>query len=165
VAIDVVDFAEASTLDLDSLTEIDATELHNLRRVSYYWSSKPPRHHVHILVCKQEQEPFSWLSFTQLPSKIMQNIVDKSIPNIRKEMERYLGGDIQLPLWELKEDWPVDIREHIASLKIPKISQMSHDPCLLLHGLGETPLDPDREKVIEKLFDPWPETAYVQQCC
>jgi hypothetical protein len=157
------DLAEASTLDLDSLTEIDATGLHSLRPVSYYWSSEPPRHQVHILVCKEEQEPFSWLSFTPIPPKDMKTIVDKSIPNIRKEMERYLGEDVQLPLWELQEDWPVDIREHVSSLKIPKISQKSPNPCLLLHGLGETPLDPDREKVIEKLFNQWPQTTYVQQ--
>jgi hypothetical protein len=163
VAIDVDDLAEASTLDLDSLTEIDAREIINPRRVSYYWSSKPPRDQVHILVCKKEQEPFSWLSFTPIPSKNMETIVDKSIPSIRKEMERYLGEDVQLPLWELQEDWPVDIREHVSSLKIPKISQSSHDPCLLLHGLGETPLDPDREKVIEKLLHPWVKKAYVQQ--
>jgi hypothetical protein len=165
VAIDRDDLAEASTLDLDSLTEIDTTGLHSLRPVSYYWPSTPPCHQVHILVCKEEQEPFSWLSFTPIPSKNMRIIVDNSIPSIRKEMERYLGEDVQLPLWELQEDWPVDIREHVSSLKIPKISQRSHDPCLLLHGLAETPLEPDREQVIEKLFNPWAKKAYVQQYC
>jgi hypothetical protein len=163
VAIEADDLAEPSTRDFRALTENDATRLDDLKQVSSYWPTEPPRGQIHILVWNaHKRKPSSWFFFLPISSEETQTILDKAIPDIKKEIDRYLGEDIQLPLWEL-EDWPVEIQEHVSSLKIPKISQTSHDPCLILHDLGETPLDPDREKRIEELFAPEPGTSYVQQ--
>jgi hypothetical protein len=164
VAIEVDDLAEASTKDLDTLTEHGATILDDLRRVSSYWPTQHPRGQVHILVWNthNKQEFPSWVSFTPISSNKTQTILDKAIPDIKREIGRYLGEDIQLPLLGLQEDWPVEMQEHVSSLKIPKISQTSHDPCLLLHDIGEAPLDSDREERIEDLFVPGPATAYAQ---
>jgi hypothetical protein len=106
---------------------------------------------------KKSPKPKPNIPFTPIADNKMQDIIYDSIPIIQQKVEQYLRKDCQLPLWELKNG-SAKMKEHIASLKIPKLGEKSIKPSLLLHNLNEGPNDPELERRIKELFIPGPGT-------
>ncbi|PVF95101.1 hypothetical protein CPB86DRAFT_866024 [Serendipita vermifera] len=152
VSLNVEKLSKETAKDLDALKGHSPTELSGGDLVSYYWPSPVlPSSQVQILVCTETRCDIQLI----MPSapiweSEMQRVVLESIPKIQGHIQRYLKEDIQLPIWE-PECGPAEVKEHISSLRIPKLLTESHFPSPLLHGLSEKSYDSG--PCIDELFD------------
>ena len=86
----------------------------------------------------------------------IETAVEKFAIDLKEAFNVFLNDNIQLPLWHPPSnlDIPVNIRTHIAALKIPTLSPSSQFPLLLLHNLGEESHDALLDGRVEGLFHP-----------
>jgi hypothetical protein len=82
-------------------------------------------------------------------------------PELKAALSMYIEKDTRLPIWQ-PQSGSDEIRSHISGLQIPKLSDSSPFPSLLMHGLGQPSHDTQPLERVNKLFRAGSRHKYVK---